>query len=202
MIAMVSIPPGEHVPTADRQVVLWHVGWDGYESILAVRGIDESKPRISYLDGNVELMAPSRNHEHISYRVGRLLEAFCLARGVRLNGYGNWTLKNQPDEAGVEPDACYCFGQHQDQARPDLAIEVVWTSGGLDKLEIYRRLGVREVWWWKNDAIRVFELVGDVYQPRERSVHLPDIDLELIVELVAVDSLNDAWARMTEAAKR
>lgn len=25
--------------------------------------------------------------------------------------------------------------------RPDIAVEVIWTSGGLDKLEIYRKLG-------------------------------------------------------------
>jgi hypothetical protein len=28
---------------------------------------------------------------------------------------------------------------------PDIAIEVVWTSGGIDKLEVYRGLDVPEV---------------------------------------------------------
>lgn len=35
----------------------------------------------------------------------------------------------------------------EDAERPHLAIEVVWTSGGLDKLDVYRKLGVREVWY-------------------------------------------------------
>jgi hypothetical protein len=33
--------------------------------------------------------------------------------------------------------------------RPDIAIEVIWTSGGIDKLEVYRKLGVREVWYYE-----------------------------------------------------
>jgi Uma2 family endonuclease len=200
MIEMATtIPQGDYVPTADRRFV-WRVGWAGYKALMALRG-DTSGPRISYLDGSVELMAPSKNHESIKSRIGRLLETYCLARNIRVEPVGSWTLEDDTEEAAAEPDECYCFGPSQDRERPDLAIEVVWTSGGLNKLEIYRRLGVREVWWWKSDVLRVSELVDGAYVPRERSVHLPDLDLALVVELVSVDS-NDACQRMLVAAKR
>ena len=52
-------------------------------------------------------------------------------------------------QRGVEPDECYVFGDAPDPERPDLAIEVVWTRGGIDKREIYRALGVRELWFWR-----------------------------------------------------
>ncbi len=39
---------------------------------------------------------------------------------------------------------------------PDLAIEVIWTSGGIDKLESYRGLGVGEVWFWREGRMEVF----------------------------------------------
>jgi Uma2 family endonuclease len=45
-----------------------------------------------------------------------------------------------------------------DPQRPDLAIEVIWTSGGLDKREIYRALGVREVWFWRKGRLTVHAL--------------------------------------------
>ena len=65
-------------------------------------------------------------------------------------------------EAGCEADECYIFGPRpRDKARPDLAIEVVWTSGGLDKLEVYRRLEVGEVWFWKDGVIAVHVLDRD-----------------------------------------
>jgi Uma2 family endonuclease len=58
----------------------------------------------------------------------------------------------------VEPDECYLVGSDQSRQTPDLVIEVVWTSGGIDKLEAYRRLGVPEVWFWKNDRIQIHVL--------------------------------------------
>lgn len=32
---------------------------------------------------------------------------------------------------------------------PDLAIEVIITSSGIDRLDLYQGLGVREVWFWQ-----------------------------------------------------
>ncbi|MFN9407014.1 MAG: Uma2 family endonuclease, partial [Dolichospermum sp.] len=37
--------------------------------------------------------------------------------------------------------------------RPDLVIEVVVSSGGIDKLEAYKRLQIPEVWFWMNDEL-------------------------------------------------
>lgn len=56
-------------------------------------------------------------------------------------------------ERGAEPDECYVFGEDPDPERPDLAIEVIWISGGMNKLEIYRALGVAEVWHWRRGRI-------------------------------------------------
>jgi len=66
------------------------------------------------------------------------------------------------------------------RAGPDLIIEVVWTRGGLDKLEIYRRLGIAEVWSWKRDEISVHVLVEGQYETRTRSAFLPELDLDLV----------------------
>jgi Uma2 family endonuclease len=55
------------------------------------------------------------------------------------------------------------------RAIPDLAIEVVWTSGGIDKLEAYRRLAIREVWIWCDEALTVHVLEGDAYTARTDS---------------------------------
>lgn len=39
------------------------------------------------------------------------------------------TMREVPKEAGLEPDECYVIGAEKEY--PDLAIEVVWTSGGM-----------------------------------------------------------------------
>src|SRR5262245_21546987 len=148
-----SVRPGEYVPTADQRVLVYGVSWEQYETYLAMRG-EKSVPRIAYLRGTLELMSPSRDHERITSWIGRLVEVYGEECNVRLAPYRSWTLKH-PDQAGAEPDECYIFGADETKDRPDLAIEVVWTSGGVDKLEIYRALGIAEVWFWIEDHIDV-----------------------------------------------
>jgi Uma2 family endonuclease len=185
--ALQTVSAGEYVPTADGRVVMYGVRWSHYEALLALRG-DTSSPRISYLDGAIELMRPSKDHERIKSYIGRLVETFAIERGIELSPYGSWTLKQAPKEAGVEPDECYLIGvsSRADQARetPDLVIEVVWTSGGIDKLEAYRRLGVDEVWFWKNDALQVYVRRADAYVPVQESAALPGLDLALLCAML------------------
>lgn len=182
MLAGQPVPLGEYVPTADQRIVLHGVPWSHYEAQLAFRG-DASSPRISYLDGTMELMSPSKHHERVKSYIGMLVEAYALERDIDLSPYGSWTLKEAPKRAGVEPDECYLIGD-QNRDTPDLVIEVVWTSGGIDKLEAYRRLGVPEVWFWKNDAMSVHVLAADRYETSTRSPCLPGLDLELVVSLL------------------
>jgi Uma2 family endonuclease len=69
------------------------------------------------------------------------------------------------------------FGAVSDPERPDLAIEVVWTSGGIDKLAIYARLGVREVWFWRRGRLTAHVLGAGEYTEVTDSQVLPGIDL-------------------------
>ncbi len=173
------IPAGEYVPTADQRIVTYGVPWSHYEAQLALRG-EGSVPRMAYLEGALELMSPSKEHERAKSYIGRLVEAYALHRGIDLSPYGAWTLKSAPKQSGVEPDECYIVGSDQSKQLPDLAIEVVWTSGGLDKLEIYRRLGIGEVWFWKDGRIEIHVLRQERYEPVDRSPLFPDLDVGLL----------------------
>ncbi|MBI4864307.1 MAG: Uma2 family endonuclease [Candidatus Riflebacteria bacterium] len=174
-----AIPASEYVPTADHRVVLHRISWAGFEELLRLKG-DASTPRLAYIGGELELMSPSKRHEYIKSLIGRLAEAYADEVSIELSPYGSWTLKNAPLEAGVEPDECYIVGPDQDKDVPDLVIEVVWTSGGLDKLEIYRRLGIREFWQWKAGRLSVHVLRKGRYVLTESSVVLPGLDVNLL----------------------
>lgn len=183
---------GDYASVPDHPFVIDGVDWDGYEALLALRG-ERGQPKLAYLDGVVELMSTSRKHEGLKSTVGRLVEAYCLERDIDVSAYGNWTLKQRVKRSAVEADECYIFGPRPaDKDRPDLAIEIVWTSGGIDKLEAYRRLEVGEVWFWKHDAISVHVLGRDGYAPRECSCCLPELDLALVCRLAAVEPMSAA----------
>lgn len=170
------------MPTADQRIVTYGVPWSHYPTQLELRG-DASVPRIAYLEGGFELMRPSKDHERIKSYIGRLIEAYALERGIDLSPYGAWTLKSPPSQSGLEPDECYIVGD-QNKSIPDLAIEVVWTSVGIDKLEIYRRLGVAEVWVWKAARIEVHVLRGEDYEPTGRSDLFPELDVALLASFL------------------
>jgi len=208
MAAMTSrssdpVPPGLYVPTADERIVM-HVDWGGYQSLLALRGGEDGRrPKLAYLDGAVELMSPSYGHERMSRRIGQAITLYCLELGIPINGYGSWTLNDETRAAGAEPDECFVFADEPiTRHRPDLVIEVSWTRGGIDKLEIYRRLGVAEVWFWDDDKITVYSLGPDGYSRRERSTWVPELDLELVCELAQLRSVNEMLASLRSAVAR
>lgn len=186
-----AIPAGEYVPTADQRIVMHNVPWSHFEIQLVMRG-DVAGPRIAYLDGALELMSPSKGHERTKSYLGRLLEVYALERDLELSPYGSWTLKEAPKLAGAEPDECYLVGPDQDRDRPDLVIEVIWTSGSIDKLEIYRRLHVGEVWIWKDDVLSVYVLADGGYQAAARSALFPELDLALLCSFLDRRSATEA----------
>src|SRR5688572_8660201 len=130
MSAARPLPEPVDPRTMDHFVYL-HVDWNGYQQLLAMRG-ESSVPRITYLEGLAELMSPSRYHEIDKTRFARLLETWSEIAGVPLEGYGSWTLEDEKADRGAEADECYTVRRvvKSDEERPDIAIEVVWTSGG------------------------------------------------------------------------
>src|SRR6185295_4153693 len=92
------------------------------------------------------------------------------------------TYRSRVEEVGLEPDECYFIDTIK--RSPDLALEVVKTSGGIDRLEIYRRLRVREVWFWIESVLEIYCLVGETYQKRAKSSVLPDLDLKELIRRV------------------
>jgi Uma2 family endonuclease len=171
---------------ADQRVTLHDVPWEQYEALLAVRG-ESPNPRMTYLDGTLELMSPSIDHELLKKTLARLIEAWADERDLPLRGFGSWTVRKKAKKRGAEADECYSVGGPRRPERPDLAIEVVWTHGGIDKLEVWRGLGVREVWVWEDDRLDAYVLGKAGYERRDRSTVLPELDLALLARLALLD---------------
>lgn len=180
--AMTVVPP-QVLEGSDQRVSL-SLDWRRFEQFLELRG-DASGTRITFLDGRLEILSPSRSHEGIKKRMARLLEAWAEETNTELDGYGSWTVKDKSQDAAAEADECYLVGSRDPGRRPDLAIEVNWSTRGLHKLEVWRRLGVPEVWVWEDGALRVFRLgAGGRYAAARRSKLLPGLDLALLASFV------------------
>ena len=185
----------------DSIVLLDGVTWADYERLLEIRG-DRSAPRITYLEGTVEIMSPTRFHENIKSVIGCLIEVWCLERDIEFTTLGAWTIKDEKTRRGAEADECYVFGRVADAQRPDLAIEVEWTSGGLPKLEVWRKLGVHEVWIWKDKRLTPYVLRDAHYVEVPASEALPGIDLVLLVRFLDRPTTSQAIKDYRAALKR
>jgi Uma2 family endonuclease len=83
---------------------------------------------------------------------------------------------------GLEPDECYILGE--DGEVPDIAIEVVETHGTVDKMAVYAGLGVREVWVWEANQLKIHLLEDGRYIASPTSVLLPALDVVEFAEFV------------------
>ena len=170
-----------------------NVSWAAFERYLARKG-DRVVPRVMYLDGVLELVTPSRGHERHGTWIGALVATWALETEVQLSSFGSWTLTDKLRRAGAEPDNCFMLGDDSEEklTRPHFVIEVNWSKRGIDKLEVYRRLGVREVWFWQDHTIAVYVLRGDTWQRWKRSACLPALDLARLVDFLDRPAMTDA----------
>ncbi len=167
----------------DRRFVIYGVPWPAYVALRDALD-DRSGLRLTYLEGTLEFMSPSRDHEDYKKLIARLLEAYAEERDIDLRGFGGATFRKEAKQRGLEPDECYSLGPLGEV--PDIAIEVIVSSGLVDKLDVYRGLGVPEVWVYKEGQLLVLHLTGGGYEPRTASFVLPDLNLPHLVRFIAV----------------
>lgn len=90
---------------------------------------------------------------------------------------GQATQENA-EQVSLQPDESYSFGSHK--KIPDLAIEVILTSGNTEKLNKYYLLGVPEVWLWEDGVLDIYHLDTQhdrQHQKSSTSKFLPDLDM-------------------------
>lgn len=164
--------------------------WQDYEVLLDKLG-DNAKVRVTYLDGVLEIVSPSRRHESSKTRIGTLLEIYFLETASDYFPLGSTTLRSPMAQSGTEPDESYCIGEEKEF--PDLAVEVIATSGSVDKLAVYSRLGIPEVWFWQNNGFSLYYLREQQssqfkqthgYELLAHSELLPDLDMALLAECI------------------
>lgn len=163
----------------EQRQLISGVLWEGYETVLKMTG-ERSGYRITYLEGILEIMSPSRRHERAKKIISSLLEDYFKAKAIPFFPFGSTTFRQADLEGGTEPDESYCL--QVEKEFPDFVIEVVVTSGGINKLEIYRRLGVQEVWFFENGEFSIYCLQKEEYKQTNISELLPNLDIDLLQE--------------------
>jgi len=160
------------------------VPWKQY--LILRETLDTPGVRMTYCEGVLEIMAPSRAHEQNKKMVARLIELYAFLRRLPLHGYGSTTFRSEALARGAEPDECWCVGAPMTEAGfPDLVLEVIQSSPILDKLHIYEGFAISEVWLLQQGVIEIHKRNSEGgYDHASSSLLLPGLDLTLVARFV------------------
>jgi Uma2 family endonuclease len=180
---------------AIEHIVLYHVPWKAYEAILEAMG--DRRLRHTYDRGTLEIMSPLKRHDRTKKIIGRMIEAASLALRIEIQSIGSTTLRKENKEKGLEPDECY-YVAHEAAVRhfddydpqrdppPDLAVEVDVTHSSVSRMDVYRGLGISEVWRLHAGDVTFYELTRGRYSKIDKSVAFPMITPLVVTKFLAL----------------
>jgi Uma2 family endonuclease len=174
-------------PQADQPLLFEVLTWREFKIVEQL--LDQPGYRLSFLDGVLEIQTmPSEQHETVKKRIAGLLELYFLLKGFDFTPTGSMTLESESGLVKREADESYRLTEGR--KHPDLAIEVVFSSGGINKLEAYKRLKISEVWFWEDGVLEIHHLRGEGdaagYEKAAQSEMVPGIDLELLRRCITI----------------
>jgi Uma2 family endonuclease len=165
--------------TTDQRLVFPDRTWEQFK--LIQKGFEGSPGvRLFYYNGTIEILMPGEDHEFFKTIIGFLIELFLVEKGIEFIPAGSMTQECQ-GTASTQADESYWVGSKR--LVPDLSIEIVFTSGGSNKLERYKALGVPEVWFWEDGLFTLYHLREKGYERIYRS-ELPGLT-ELNIDLLS-----------------
>jgi len=202
---MFAIVSRENIQLRPGAVLRFPATWSEYESLSEQRG-DGSLPRLKYRHGEVLLMSPLPHHGKDASLIADVIKTLLDHTNREYDSFTPITMK-LPEESGIEPDYCFyidnweaVLGKKRIDWRidppPDLVLEIDVTS--YSDVDDYLPYRVPEVWLYKRQQLRIYQLQGNGYRPEAQSRYFPGLDLQAMVDRC----LQLAYDRNTSAAIR
>lgn len=180
-------------PIKESPLLFEGLTWREFKAVEQL--LDRPGYRLSFLNGVLEIRRRSGEpQEIIKERIGALVEQYLLIAGFDFTPTGSMTLESETGKVKREADESYKLAPGR--RLPDLAIEIVFSSGGIDKLEAYKRLKIPELWFWEDGLLEVYHLRGEGdglhYEKISSSEEVQGIDLDLLLRCMNMVNHVDA----------
>jgi len=182
----------KHLPPGGR-LVFQDVDFEDYEGLLLQLG-ESSHLRVSYSDGCLEIMSPTKKHEKYKCLMNELVLILCYELERDVISLGSFTMKMDRLAKGTEADDSF-YIQHAAVARnedlelgkdppPDLVVEVDLTHDPVLKCRIYAALGIPEIWLHDGSRLLILHLVDGAYLEGGFSVSFPFLSADKLTQLI------------------
>ncbi len=174
-------------------IVLHNVTWQTYQALLADLG-DHHAARLAYDRRRLEIKMPSKLHELINRLLERIITTLTEELGMSILPLGSTTFDDAAVEQGIEPDSCF-YIQNAERVNPeddtpppnlppDLVVEVDITSSSRARLNIYKTMGVPEIWRYHRQGLTILHLQQGEYVACECSPTFPQLSVAILENLI------------------
>lgn len=189
-IEQLTIPAVEPM----QQFVFYAIDYATFQAICDA--VPERSLRLAYDGSNLEIMSKTSLHGRLNRFLCQLVYELCEALNVEKIAAGDFTLRRDDVERGIEPDECF-YIKNAKKVRskkridilvdppPDLAIEVDVSRSSVARLPIYAKLKVDEIWRLTESRLECLVLQGGKYVTAPTSIAFPGLDPAELFPFVA-----------------
>jgi Uma2 family endonuclease len=196
-----SLPFGESMinsliePISEHRVLLRHLSWDSYQTILHTLG-QRRNTKLTYYRTTLEIMTPLEEHENSSALIGNFVTILTEELDLPIKTMDSTTLSRKDLASGAEPDKCYYITNErqvrgkrvdlQTDPPPDLVVEVEVdiTHTDINKNELYAEMGIAEFWRYDGNVLTIYLLQEIQYVESDNSDLFPGIAKERLYEFL------------------
>jgi Uma2 family endonuclease len=195
-------PPLDRIElTPGSAIWIGGVDWAGYIALLQQLG-ENRATRIAYTQETLEIRMPGQLHESVNRLLAAIVMTLAEEDGYECNGLGSMTIDRPNLGKAIEPDSCFYIQNAQagqgmevnissSDLPPDLAIEVDIANRSDTKFDIYRSIGVPEIWVYQREGktphggvVNFKQLENSGYVDVDRSRTFPALTTEQLVQWI------------------
>jgi Uma2 family endonuclease len=184
-----------HIVRETQRVMAYNVSWSAYEAVL--HALDHNKVWLTFDEPVLELRKVSYAHERARVMLTRLFMTATDEFNLPLISLGQFSWRSQRMRCALEADGSYYVARAEQMKAvwqvdlaihppPDLAIEIEVSRSEMDRMRIYGKLGVPEVWRYDGKDLSFWSLGGEGYLPIDCSVALPGVTPAYLGEFLAM----------------
>lgn len=207
---MFAVITPEKIQLPAGAVVRLPGSWQDYQALTQQLG-DRSLPRIKYRPGEILLMSPLPQHGREANVIADVVKVLLDHLGRDYEAFTPITME-LPEISGIEPDYCFYIDNWaavagkdrinwEIEPSPDLVIEIDVTS--YTDVNDYLPYRVPEVWLYKKNQLKIYQLQSDRYTVVTSSRFFPNINvLEVIAECFRIASERNTSAAIRELRQK
>jgi len=194
----------------EQRNFLRDVDWKTYIALSDTT--DRAGCRLTYDQGDLEIMTPSMPHERFGTLIGRMVERYSEICDIEIRSVASTTFRRADMQRGFEADEAYHV-QNAERIRgisqvdleihppPDLVVEIEISRSAIDKMSLFAGMGIPELWRYNQHSLEVYCLDGQTYASAASSQVFPGFPIKFAEQLLGLPLTSNETSLIRQFAR-